>query len=99
MNPTDLSPSELRVTAGGVALAITWVDGVSSLMEGAVLRRACRCAGCTAARAIGTPVAGEERVVIAAVEPIGDYAVNIVFSDGHARGIFPWSLLRELAAL
>jgi DUF971 family protein len=99
MDPTDPSPSELRVTAGGAALAITWTDGTSSLTDGAALRQACRCAGCTAARTTGKPVADAGRVVIAAVESIGDYAVNIIFSDGHARGIFPWAFLRELAGL
>jgi len=29
--------------------------------------------------------------------PIGDYAVNIAFSDGHNRGIYPWPYLRLLA--
>jgi prepilin-type processing-associated H-X9-DG protein len=34
--------------------------------------------------------------VITTIEPIGGYAVNIAFSDGHARGIYPWVLLKEL---
>jgi DUF971 family protein len=30
------------------------------------------------------------------IHPIADKALNLVFSDGHGRGIFPWSYLREL---
>ncbi|RUW64645.1 gamma-butyrobetaine hydroxylase-like domain-containing protein, partial [Mesorhizobium sp. M4B.F.Ca.ET.049.02.1.2] len=28
---------------------------------------------------------------------IGSYAIRLVFSDGHDRGIYPWSYLREIA--
>jgi prepilin-type processing-associated H-X9-DG protein len=31
------------------------------------------------------------------IDPLGGYAVNLGFSDGHARGIFPWVYLRDLA--
>ncbi|MEZ2143418.1 gamma-butyrobetaine hydroxylase-like domain-containing protein [Bradyrhizobium sp. DN5] len=34
---------------------------------------------------------------VAAIEPIGNYALRLSFSDGHDRGIYPWSYLRELA--
>jgi DUF971 family protein len=30
------------------------------------------------------------------MRPVGSYAVQLVFSDGHERGIFPWVYLREL---
>ncbi len=36
-------------------------------------------------------------VSIMSVQPIGNYGVNIGFSDGHARGIFPWTFLIALA--
>lgn len=35
-------------------------------------------------------------LAIAAVEPIGHYAVRIRFSDGHDTGIYSWKYLREL---
>lgn len=41
-------------------------------------------------------VAGKRRVKITAVEPVGHYAVRIVFDDGHDSGLFSWSYLREL---
>ena len=41
-------------------------------------------------------VPGKRHVNIAGIEPIGNYAVQLRFDDGHDSGIFSWSLLREL---
>ena len=41
-------------------------------------------------------VAGKRLVQITAVEPVGHYAVRIVFDDGHATGIYTWAYLYEL---
>lgn len=60
------------------------------------LRAACRCAHCRRAQIDGVFPSKFPSVTIAAVTPIGHYAVNLEFSDGHARGIYPWSYLAEL---
>ena len=39
---------------------------------------------------------GKENVVIKAVEPVGHYAVRLVFDDGHNTGLYTWNYLREL---
>ena len=41
-------------------------------------------------------VPGKRNVNIAAIEPIGNYAVVLRFDDGHDSGIYSWSLLRTL---
>lgn len=41
-------------------------------------------------------VAGKEQVRIAALEPVGNYAVRIVFDDGHDSGLYSWDLLLTL---
>ena len=41
-------------------------------------------------------VAGKRDVAIDAVEPVGNYAVLLRFSDGHATGLFSWGVLHEL---
>jgi DUF971 family protein len=41
-------------------------------------------------------VLGKETVGIRAVEPVGQYAVKIVFDDGHDTGLFTWRYLHEL---
>lgn len=43
-------------------------------------------------------VAGKQDVNIAAVEPIGNYAIRIRFSDSHDTGIYSWTLLQQLSA-
>ena len=41
-------------------------------------------------------VRGKENVGIAAVEPVGQYAVKLVFDDGHDTGLYTWKYLHEL---
>lgn len=45
-----------------------------------------------------TLVLGKQQVMITAVEPIGQYAVRLVFDDGHDTGLYTWKYLRELGA-
>ena len=45
-----------------------------------------------------TLVTGKEKVNIAAIEPVGNYAVKLVFDDGHSSGLYSWNVLRELGA-
>ena len=41
-------------------------------------------------------VSGRRHVKIAAVEPVGHYAVRLVFDDKHDTGIYSWAYLRDL---
>ena len=41
---------------------------------------------------------GKERVNIKAIEPVGNYAVKLVFDDGHDSGLYTWELLYNLGA-
>jgi DUF971 family protein len=41
-------------------------------------------------------VLGKEHVGISAVEPVGQYAVKLVYDDGHDSGLYSWKYLREL---
>ena len=41
---------------------------------------------------------GKSQVNISAIEPIGMYAVKLVFSDGHDTGIFSWDYLHHLGS-
>jgi DUF971 family protein len=42
-------------------------------------------------------VGGKRNVTIRKVEPVGNYAVKLVFSDGHDTGLFTWSYLYRTA--
>ena len=39
---------------------------------------------------------GKREVQIAAIEPVGSYAVRLVFSDGHDTGLYSWEYLYKL---
>jgi len=42
------------------------------------------------------PVAGKRGVRLKTIEPVGNYAVRLIFEDGHATGLYSWALLHEL---
>jgi DUF971 family protein len=102
----EAPPDEIVVRSGRSALALVFAEG--TVVIGAPrLRAACRCADCRRERIdrdadpgtggaiiAGTTTAG---TTIAEVRLVGDHALNIAFSDGHDRGIYPWSYLRELS--
>lgn len=39
---------------------------------------------------------GKEKVGITAVEPVGQYAIRLRYSDGHDSGLYSWAYLEEL---
>jgi len=39
---------------------------------------------------------GKQNVIVKAVEPVGSYAVRLVFDDGHDSGLYTWDYLHEL---
>lgn len=90
-------PEEIRLSAGRDGLVLTWEDGVPHTFRAPALRAACRCAWCTRARAEGRFPEGFAGIAITSLSPIADYALNLHFSDGHERGIYPFSYLRALA--
>jgi len=92
----EAAPESITVSKGGAKLVISVRDGVSHAIDAPALRLACRCAHCTRARIDGKFPERFDGVTIAEVTSMGHYGLNITFSDGHARGIFPWSYLAEL---
>lgn len=46
----------------------------------------------------GQPIlqTGKRHVMIRDLEPVGNYAVKIIFDDSHDSGLYSWSLLKEL---
>ena len=92
-----MQPSELRIAPDRQAIEIEWEDGRRDRLTAAMLRAACR-----SSRSVRAQVEGQVSSTVAApiaeVRAVGRYAVNIVFSDGHDRGIYPWAYLRGLSA-
>jgi prepilin-type processing-associated H-X9-DG protein len=93
------TPEEVVLAADRRHLRLSWGSGERMTLGAEAMRLACRCAWCTRARIDRTFEAHFEDASITSIEPIGDYALNIGFADGHARGIFPWTYLRAIGLL
>ena len=92
-------PRNLAVTP--TELAIAWGDGHESYLPLRDLRRACPCATCrerpaqatgSSLRMLGGPSIDELKII--ELRPVGAYAVQIVWSDGHDTGIHSFESLR-----
>jgi DUF971 family protein len=90
------APRSLAVSPS--ALVVRWDDATATL-PAATLRACCRCAPCQAARLRGQPAAEGSAVDLVDAQAVGHYALQLAFSDGHERGIYPWTFLRELGDL
>lgn len=87
---------EIRRLSGGQTLRLSFSGGVVVDLDAADLWGECRSADGVLRRLGGAnPPAG---LIITALQPVGEYAVNIAFSDGEQRGIYPFSLLADLSA-
>ncbi|WP_313295458.1 gamma-butyrobetaine hydroxylase-like domain-containing protein [Pseudomonas sp.] len=76
-------------------LTLQWRDG-EAVISHVRLRGACPCSQCRAARLQGRLPLVNEAVRIEQVVAQG-YGVQLMFSDGHDQGIYPWAYLRTLA--
>ena len=95
--PTEIWPTELRARPGGTHLAVTFENGESYEMSAEYLRVYSPSAE---VRGHGpgqeTLQVGKENVRIENIEPIGHYAIKLVFDDGHDSGLYSWEELYRL---
>ncbi len=95
----------LDIQAIGEELAIKWEDGSESFIPLEKLRRCCPCAGCKGeVDVMGNVYKNPERPLSPAafrlvrVETVGTYAVQPVWADGHAAGIYSFEYLKRVAS-
>ena len=94
---TEPWPTELKLDKGRRVLTVTYDDGVSFALPAEFLRvlsPSAEVQGHSPEQRV--TVAGKKSVGIARLEPVGNYAVRIVFDDGHDTGLYVWAYLREL---
>jgi DUF971 family protein len=101
-NPKDISVSRERRE-----VHIRWHDGHESLYSFDLLRKECPCALCNDQRnkqsgfgglgltVLSGPVLKAGEIQVTEVKPVGRYAINFVWSDGHDSGIYSYTFLRE----
>ncbi len=91
------APRELRVAKDRRELTVVWPDGARDAFSAEMLRVLSPSAEVRGhSEADRKTVAGKIGVTISDLQPVGHYAVRIVFADGHDTGLFSWSYLSEL---
>jgi ATP-binding protein involved in chromosome partitioning len=104
MSPPGTSPGATPVGIaqdGPRALRIEWRDGHVSRYAVRDLRLACRCARCVdehTGRPLLVAEGVPEDVRPVRVSPVGRYAIQITWTDGHDSGIYSFEYLRDLGA-
>jgi DUF971 family protein len=97
MRPLDIQPI-------GEELAIKWPDGTESFVPLNKLRWCCPCAACKGEVDImGNLYKGPEKPLrpesfqLLRIVNVGSYAIQPIWGDGHATGIYPFDYLRRVA--
>jgi DUF971 family protein len=95
--PSDpsTSPVELRAPIGAVQLEIDWEDGSTTILPHRYLRGFCPCAGCQGhSGPISFMDGGDLR--LQEVSEVGQYALKLIWGDGHNTGLYSFAYLRTL---
>lgn len=90
-------PSELVFDRAAKTLRITFEDGARYSIPFELLRVESPSAEVRGHGAGPLPaIRGKETIGVTAAEPVGRYAVRIVFDDGHDSGLYSWDFLYDL---
>ncbi len=95
------NPVPVEIKQSGVReLRIIWDDSQVNDFDVVELRRSCRCASCvdeiTGSQILQPSQVGED-VRPQTIRQVGNYAIQINWTDGHTSGIFTFDYLRQLA--
>ena len=91
-----LWPEEIRLSKTKDSLFVKFDNGYETTLSAELLR-----VESPSAEVQGhgsgqkTTPAGKASVTISALEPVGNYAIRISFSDGHDTGLFSWDMLYD----
>ena len=94
---SEIWPTELRLAKDRKTLTVVFDDGQSFALPAEYLR-----VKSPSAEVQGhspderKTVPGKRHVTILEVNPVGNYAVRLVFDDMHSTGIYSWDYLAEL---
>lgn len=97
--PANARPTEIKLHKLSAVLEISFDDGRTFNLPCEYLR-----VYTPSAEAVGHAPGqeilqtGKEHVTITDIQPVGNYAIAPVFSDGHNSGIYTWDLLYKLGA-
>lgn len=99
-------PVNITASKSTRTVTILWQDGHTSIYPFHLLRAGCPCAVCRGGHekmrqepdeSVFTIVLPESpTTTLVNIESVGNYAISLVWSDGHREGIFSWDYLRAL---
>ena len=94
------SPRPLEINRHGAHdIQIRWNSGEEAVYPARFLRGQCPCATCVD-EVTGNRIVNESALPILVyptkIEPVGRYAIQIFWSDGHSTGIYTWERLHEM---
>ena len=93
----DPVPTEIKLRRRSRLLGVTFNDGRSFQLPFEYLRVHSPSAEVKGhGQGEEVLVLGKENVEVRSVEPVGQYAVKLVFDDGHDTGLYSWRYLYEL---
>jgi DUF971 family protein len=96
---TEAFPEALELTDNDSVLQINWDDGHTSRHRVTVLRAECPCASCRGhhpSQSLNLQPEQFTDIQLTDLAPVGRYAYNLVFSDGHSTGIYTLKFLHGL---
>lgn len=89
-------PTEIRLSSDKRRLNVTFDDGTVTSITAELLRvesPSAEVQGHGAGQK--TTPAGKRNVTISRIDPVGNYAIRLAFSDGHDTGLFTWDILHD----
>ena len=98
-------PTQISVHKSQGVLIIQWDDNSECEYPFSALRAACPCAECknyaineNHSDELEIPIRSVQASELERLERIGNYALQLVWNDGHSFGIYPWDYLWELCS-
>lgn len=98
MNPLSYEPK--KITVKNRILEILWNSGETTGISMQKLRECCPCATCLAERSERSgsyiPLFNPDQITVNKILPVGSYAINIIWKDGHNTGIYEFKGLHSM---
>jgi DUF971 family protein/molybdopterin converting factor small subunit len=94
---SEVVPDHIALHQQSRELEIHFSNGAKYHLPCEYLRVFSPSAEVKAAKNRGEIIRGKQDVNISALEPVGSYAIRIIFDDGHDSGIYSWSTLKLLS--
>lgn len=96
--PGPERPAAIEIKKGSRIISIQWADNhyAPSEISFQAARRYCACSRCRASGQVGR-LEVDADIDIVATQMMGSSGLNLSFSDGHERGVFPWPYLHAIS--